>query len=96
MKKQIEALVKSFKGEYRLNCIATLRRWTTDAIGDPVDMLVIEFDNINNRHFGNWRVIESRDYEGIISECEEYIMLFLTEAGATLTKELKNGYNVYD
>ena len=96
MKKQIEELVKSDNGEYRLNCIATLRRWTEDGLSDPVDMLAIEFDTLNGVNIGHWRIIESRDYEGIINECADYIMLFLAEAGAKLTKELKNGYNVYD
>ena len=77
MKKQIINLVNSEEGVFTLNNIAYLRRWTKDALGNPVDRLQIEFKNINGVNFAIYDAeITHRDYEGIIKECDEKIKLF--------------------
>ena len=86
-------MVNSEEGTFRLNNISYLRRWSKDALGNNVDKLVIEFDNINNVCFSLYdREIKSRDYEGIIGECEEKIQLFLSEVSKELCSNLKAGY----
>lgn len=93
MKKEIKALIKAENGTFRLNNIASLKRWTVDGLGDKVDMLVIEFDNINHVNFSpNWYTIEARDYEGIIAECTAAIERYLAWVTDRLTKDLKAGY----
>ena len=75
MKKEIMNLIniKSDEATYfRLNNISYLRRWTMDGLGNEVDRLTIEFDTINEVRFSLCdREIRSRDYAGIISECQE-------------------------
>ena len=52
MKKEILNLIESNEGEFVLNNISYLRRWKKSAIGENVDKLVVEFENINNVNFG--------------------------------------------
>ncbi len=93
MKKEIMALVNSAEGSYRLNNIATIRRWTKDGTGRTVDMLVIVFDPINGVDFGNNTVqLNQRTYEGIISDCERAINNHLKYVTNTLMNNLENGY----
>lgn len=96
MKKEILNLVKSEEGILRSNNISFLRRWTKDALNNPVDKLVIEFDSINHVRYSLYeRDIESRDFEGIIKECEEKTQLFLTEVSNVICSNLRNGYNYH-
>ena len=93
MKKEIMNLVESEEGTFRLNNIAYLRRWTKDGMGCKVDRLELEFDSINHVNFGIYDTeIKSRDYEGIIDECQILIERFINEVSETLIKNLKAGY----
>lgn len=92
MKKEIINLVNSEEGTFRINNIATLRRWTKSALNENVDKLAIEFDRINNVYFGNSVEIESRDFAGIIEECEEATTAFLCAVALKLNNNLRNGY----
>lgn len=93
MKKEILDLVKSEEGVYRLNNISKLHRWTKTALDETVDKLRIEFDTINDVDFGLHSFeIESREYDGIIAECEKAIKTYLEEVAQTLIKNLKAGY----
>lgn len=93
MKKDIINLVNSSEGTLRLNNISSLHRWTKDALGDDVDRLSIEFDNINNVNFSIVdREIKARDYAGIIAECCEKTQVFLQAVSETLCKNLSAGY----
>ena len=92
MKKEIIKLVNSEEGTFRLNNISRLRRWTTSALNEKVDCLFIEFDNINHVHFGLSEKIESRDYDGIIAECQEATTSFLTAVALELNQNMENGY----
>ncbi len=93
MKKEIMSLIKSKEEErFRLNNICYLRHWTQNALGDNCDMLVLEFDNINGVSFGQWQVIRSRAYEGIIQECKEAISYHLGGVIGRLCKDLDAGY----
>lgn len=87
------ALIESAEGSYRINNIATLRRWTKNGIGEDVDMLVIAFDPINGVNFGDDTVrLNQRTYEGIIADCERAINNHLKIVTNTLMSNLENGY----
>lgn len=93
MKKEILNLVESDEGEFVLNNISYLRRWKKSAIGESVDKLVVEFENINNVNFGMAsREIVSRDYNGIINEITVATKEYLQEVSNRLCSNLKCGY----
>lgn len=93
MKKDIMELLKSENGYLRINNISYLHRWTKDALGNEVDRLELEFDTINNVNFSIYeREIKSRDYAGIISECQVITENFMTEVSKTLCNNMKAGY----
>lgn len=93
MKKEILNLVESNEGEFVLNNISRLRRWTNSAIGENVDKLVIEFENINNVNFGvASKEIVARDYNGIINEITIATKEYLQEVSNRLCSNLKCGY----
>lgn len=93
MKKEIMNLINSEEGTFRLNNISILRRWTKNALKDDVDVLRIEFDTINNVSLGirNFE-IKSRDYEGIILECQEITSKYLLSVSDELCKNIRSGY----
>lgn len=99
MKKDIMNLI-DFKSDetkdveyFRLNNVSYLKRWTKDAFGNDIDRLEINFDTINDVNFSIYdREIKSRDYEGIIRECQEITKAFFDEVSATLIKNLGAGY----
>lgn len=96
MKKDIMNLINAKSEEatyFRLNNVSYLRRWTKDALGDDVDRLVLEFDNINNVNFSLYdREVKSRDYDGIIKECQKITEAFFLEVSRTLISNLGAGY----
>lgn len=93
MKKEILNLIESNEGEFVLNNISHLRRWTNSAIGENVDKLVIEFENIDNVNFGvASKEIVARDYNGIINEITIATKEYLQEVSNRLCSNLKCGY----
>jgi len=93
MKNEIMAMINSAEGSYRINNIATLRRWTKNGIGEDVDMLVIAFDPINGVNFGDDTIqINSRTYDGIVADCERAINNHMNRVAITLMENLENGY----
>lgn len=93
MKKEILNLVESNEGEFVLNNISYLRRWTNSAIGENVDKLVVEFENINNVNFGvASKEIVARDYNGIINEITIATKEYLQKVSNRLCSNLKCGY----
>ncbi|MBO7713961.1 MAG: hypothetical protein J6S85_10355 [Methanobrevibacter sp.] len=93
MKKEIMKLVKSEEGTFRLNNISTLRRWSKDGLGNPVDKLVLDFESINHVCFGICDTeIHARDYDGIIAECQEITTRFLDEVARSLKNDMRAGY----
>lgn len=93
MKKEILNLVESNEGEFVLNNISYLRRWTNSAIDENVDKLVVEFKNINNVNFGvASKEIVARDYNGIINEITIATKEYLQEVSNHLCSNLKCGY----
>ena len=86
-------MVESNEGEFVLNNISHLRRWTKSAIGENVDKLEIEFKNINNVNFGMAsKEIVARDYNGIITEITIATKEYLQGVSDELCKNLKCGY----
>lgn len=93
MKKEILSLIESNEGKFVLNNISYLRRWKKSAIGENVDKLVIEFENINNVNFGvASKEIVARDYNGIINEITIATKEYLQEVSNRLCSNLKCGY----
>lgn len=93
MKKELMAIVNSEEGTFKLNNISYLKRWTKSALGEDVDKLVLEFNNINNVCYSIYdREIKSRDYDGIIKECEELTKRFMDEVSRKLCSNLRAGY----
>ena len=93
MKKELLEVLASEEGSFRLNNISYLRRWTKDGLGNKVDKLKIEFDNINQVNFSLYDTeIKSRDYDSIIKECIEKTQLYLAEVSRSLCSDLKAGY----
>jgi len=93
MKKEIIALVNSEEGYYRLNNISKLYRYTKDALNQDCDVLKIEFDNINHVYFGLSVIdIKSRDFDGIIAECQQATTKYLEEVARSLNNDIAAGY----
>lgn len=87
-------LVNSTEGAFRLNKFASLKRWTKDAINNDVDKLELRFDTLNDiciKGLSNVS-ITARDYDGIISECNEAITRYFQEATKQITNDLSAGY----
>ena len=96
MKKEITRLLKQEEGTLKLNNLSRLRRWSKNLFGEKVDMLVLDFENVNNVRYsvGNTE-IRSRDYEGILEEVKNMTALFLECVKLELINNLENGYNPY-
>lgn len=92
MKKDIMNLVNSENGSLRINHIAQLKRWKTDAIGNKVDCLEIVFDNINGVNYPGNMLIKSRSYNDIITECAACIEQYMNGIANRLISDLRNGY----
>lgn len=93
MKKEIMNLITSSEGQFRINNISYLKRWTKDGMGEDVDKLTLEFDNINNVCFSIYdQEIKSRDYDGIIRECQELTKRFMQEVERELLNNIRVGY----
>ena len=92
MYKEIKELVKAKEGYFRINHISVLRRWTEDAMGQKVDMLVLDFDAINGVNYSKRVGIISRDYVGIQTECEEATRKFMEEVTEKLVSNIICGY----
>ena len=93
MKKEIMNLITSSEGQFRINNISYLKRWTKDGMGEDVDKLTLEFDNINNVCFSIYdQEIKSRDYDGIIRECQELTKRFMQEVERELLNNISVGY----
>lgn len=93
MKKEIMNLIASPEGEYRINPVCKLRRWTSIPGNDKLDKLTLDFDRIADMgRFVSIVEIESRDYDGIIAEITAAITAHFTEIAEWLNKCLVNGY----
>lgn len=92
MKKEIEKLVKAPEGNFRINHISELHRWTVSALGERVDKLQIRFDTINGIEYDGRSYIEARDAEGIIKEVKEITEGFMAEVTRRILSNLDAGY----
>ena len=83
-------LVESEGGKVRLNNFSTLVRWTKDGLGNNVDRLAIDFDTTELlcRSLAD---IKSRDYEGIIAECDAATKNYLDDVYKHAVSDLKAG-----
>lgn len=94
LKKEITRLVNAKSGGLRINNFCTLERWTKSGTGLDVDKLEIRFDALNDICIkgGAMEEIKSRDYNGIIEECNNAIQKFFEEAYRQTTNDLNAGY----
>lgn len=93
MKKEIMNLIASPDGEYRINSVCKLRRWTSIPGNDKLDKLALDFDQIADMgRFVHSVEIKSRDYDSIIVEITAAINAHFAEIAEWLNKCLINGY----
>ena len=93
MKKEIMNLVASKEGEFRINSVCKLHRWTSIPGNNNLDKLALNFDRIADMgRFVHNVEIESRDYDGIIDEITQAIDAHFAEIAEWLKKCLVNGY----
>lgn len=100
MKKELLRFINNEEEEsfFRLNAISYLRRRTmSPLVKNKIDVIEIEFDQI----YGNYcdicdKTITSRDFEGILLECQEKTDEFLKEVNYILCREIKAGHNGYE
>lgn len=86
-------LIESSEGEYRINSVCKLRRWTSIPGNSNLDKLVLYFDQIADMgRFTHSAEIESRTYDGIIAEITAAISAHFAEIAEWLNKCLVNGY----
>ena len=100
MKKELLKFISSEEDEsyFRLNAISYLRRRTKSPLTEKkIDVIEIEFDQVFGRYcsISNNEII-SRDFKGILTECQEKTEEFLSEVSYILCKELKAGHNGYE
>lgn len=99
MKKELLKFINSEEDEscFRLNAISYLRHFTTNAFGKKIDKIIIEFDQIYGHYCSICDdEIISRDFEGILTECQEKTEEFLNKVSYILCRELKAGHNGYE
>ena len=93
LKQEITALINSAEGRCRINHISTLNRLTKDAAGLDCDVLKLEF---NTTFFPRCHVydntIKSREYAGIIAECEQITRETLQGISDQLCSDIRAGY----
>ena len=95
MKKEITNLISAEEGTLRLNNVSFLRRWhTTNGLGEEYDGLEIRFDTLNGLSIKGCFAVEitSREYDGIIAECDIATQKFLDEAAKQITNDLRSGH----
>lgn len=99
MKKELLKFINSEEDVscFRLNAISYLKHYTKNAFGKKIDRITIEFDQIFGRYcsISNNEII-SRDFEGILTECQEKTEEFLNKVSYILCRELKAGHNGYE
>ncbi|MBR4606342.1 MAG: hypothetical protein IKO41_08990 [Lachnospiraceae bacterium] len=97
LKTEIMDLLNGKEGMVRINNVSFLKRWTEDALGNPCDVLKLDFDTINDVNFGIYDTyVKSRDYDGIIEECAALTERFFAEVTERLCKDMKAGYRNRD
>ena len=93
LKQEITALINSAEGRCRINSISTLNRFTKNAAGLDCDVLKLEF---NTTFFPRCHVydntIKSREYAGIIAECEQITRETLQRISDKLCSDIRAGY----
>lgn len=95
LKKEITNLINSEEGTLKLNSISFLRRWhTTNGLGEEYDRLEIRFDTLNGLCIKGCFAAEitSREYKGIIAECEKATQKFFEEAANQISNDLRSGH----
>lgn len=92
IKKEIQEMLNRGEGSTKINNISTLSYNTTNAIGENVDNLILNFNFIGGIKGGSRVEIKARTYEGIITEIEAATEKYFTDCKNELIKNLKNGY----
>lgn len=90
--KEIKSLLKAEEGEVKVNSISYLKRWTKDTLGDKCDCLELRFDYVSGVRGGATYTINSRTYEGVMTEIEECIRYYFSSCMETTISNLKAGY----
>lgn len=93
LKKDIVALVKSNKGEVKINRICKLVRWTKDGLGDEVDKLELQFCRLGgNGVYQTGVEIYGREYTDIEVEVAYEIKKYLEAEAKNMINDLRASY----
>ena len=95
MKKEIKKMLNSEKGGgYWINPYCRLNYRKTDYKDDPVMCPTLELEINFLTGFGIYdTTIKSRDYDGILAECQQLIERYFSELSDKLCSDLRAGYN---
>ena len=100
MKKELLRFINNEEEEsfFRLNAISYLRHRTKSPLTEKrIDVIEIEFDQIYGIYCDICnKTITSRDFEGILLECQEKTDEFLKEVNYILCREIKAGHSGYE
>lgn len=93
MKKQIMNLFSVDEGEFRINPVCKLHKWTYKDGEKETPHLALEFDKIADMgRFTHAVEIVSTDFNGIVNEVSAAIEAHFSEITEWLVKCLKSGY----
>lgn len=92
IKKEIMAAIDQDEATVKLNSISYLKRWRKDYKGADVDFMEITFSYVVGIKGGKRYLIQSRDYDGIVAEINQYTADYLKECAETAAKNLQAGY----
>lgn len=95
IKKEIQKMLDSEKGgSYLINPYCRLKYSKTDYKDDPVLIPQLELEiNFLTGFRVHDTTIKSRDYDGILAECQQLIERYFSELSDKLCSDLRAGYN---
>ena len=95
IKKEIMKMLRSETGgSYWINPYCRLNYRKTDYKDDPIIQPQLELEINFLTGFGIYdTTIKSRDYDGILAECQQLIERYFSELSDKLCSDLRAGYN---
>lgn len=92
IKREIMEAINLDEATVQLNSISYIQRWRKDYKGSDVDCMEIRFKYVVGIKGGKTYLITARDYDGIVSEINQYTAEYLSECAETAAKNLQAGY----
>lgn len=92
MKKQINELLAAKYGRLKLNSFATLERYTEDALGNPCDVLRLEFKAAY--YYVSPVDIKARNWQDVVEESGQAMAQYFTKMAERASDELRVGHGI--